>query len=227
MQHPITIAIDGFSGCGKSTLARQLAGRLHYLYIDTGAMYRAITLYFLNNHIDGQDARQLSAALKGIQLAFSENPRTGRADMILNGQNVEEQIRSMRVTGRVSEVAALPAVRQFAVAVQQQMGAGKGVVLEGRDVGTVVFPDAELKIFLTADPAIRVERRLLELRQKDPTISREAVQRNLEKRDYTDTHRKDGPLRQAEDAVVLDNSHLSPEQQLEEAYQLAQQRLSA
>ena len=211
---PIIITLDGFSSCGKSTLARQLAAELNYVFIDSGAMYRAITLYFLRNHTDWNNQAEVVAALKEISLDFQYNPLTGNSDMYLNDENVEALIRDMLVSEHVSEVAAVKEVREFGVAQQQQMGIKKGIVMDGRDIGTTVFPNAELKIFVTADPAVRVERRFKELYAKNPNISIEEVKTNLEMRDYTDSNREFSPLRKAADAVELDNSLLTREEQL-------------
>ena len=210
----IVIAIDGYSSCGKSTLAKQLAKELDYIFVDSGAMYRAITLFFLRNNIDVQDAKAILAALEKITLTFKFNTLTGKSDILLNGENVELPIREMKVNDRVSEVAALEAVRTFAVTQQQLMGVQKGIVMDGRDIGTTVFPDAALKVFVTADINIRVKRRLLELREKNPSITEEEVKQNLQLRDQIDSTREVSPLRQAADAIVLDNSKLTREEQL-------------
>lgn len=220
----IIIAIDGWSSCGKSTLARQMAKALQYTYIDSGAMYRAITLYFLRNIIDWTDENQVYEALKNIELDFSANENTGVAEIYLNGENVEYVIRDLIIAEKVSEIAAIKAVRIFAVEQQRKMGARKGIVMDGRDIGTVVFPDAELKIFMTADNAVRVERRFKELYAKNPNITIEEVKNNLEMRDYIDSHREISPLRKAEDAVVLDNSNLTQEQQLEIALRYVKEK---
>ncbi len=225
MSDKIIIAIDGFSSCGKSTLAKALAAQLEYVFIDTGAMYRAIALYFLRNHISFQDEKAIANALLHIQLHFEHNPNTLKSDMFLNGENVELRIREMQVSSKVSEVAAIPAVRDFAVAQQQVMGQHKGIVMDGRDIGTVVFPQAELKIFVTADPAIRANRRFKELQATDPTISMEAVAENLAHRDHIDSTREHSPLKQAEDAMVLDNSHLDRAAQFEIALNWAKERI--
>ncbi len=211
---PIIITLDGFSSCGKSTLARQLAAELNYVFIDSGAMYRAITLYFLRNHIDWNSQSGVVAALKEISLDFQYNSLTGNSDMFLNDENVEALIRDMLVSEHVSEVSAVKEVREFGVAQQQLMGIKKGIVMDGRDIGTTVFPNAELKIFVTADPAVRVERRFKELYAKNPNISIEEVKTNLEMRDYTDSNRAFSPLRKAADAIELDNSSLTREDQL-------------
>ncbi len=211
----ITIAIDGYSSCGKSTLARQLARRLGYRYIDSGAMYRAITLYFIRTGVDLQQPKQVQEALPDIHLSFALNEKSGDSEIWLNEEPVSHAIREMLVAEKVSEVAAIREVRQFAVAQQQAMGKGGGIVMDGRDIGTVVFPDAALKIFMTADPAIRVKRRFEELFQTNENISLEEVRKNLELRDYIDTNREESPLRKADDAIVLDNSGLTREEQLE------------
>jgi cytidylate kinase len=224
MAKKIIITIDGWSSCGKSTLARQMARELGYVYIDSGAMYRAITLYFLRNHIDWTDLSQVNEALKEIVLDFHFNETSQSSEIYLNGENVEYVIRDLVVAEKVSEVAAVREVRQFAVARQQELGRRKGIVMDGRDIGTVVFPEAELKIFMTADNTVRVERRFKELYQKNPNITIEEVKANLEMRDYIDSHREVSPLRQADDALVLDNTHLSPEQQLSRALAWAKER---
>ncbi|MFN4286486.1 MAG: (d)CMP kinase [Lacibacter sp.] len=223
----ITIAIDGYSSCGKSTLARQLARELNYLYIDSGAMYRAITLYLLRNNIDLHNAPAVEAALQHIQLGFEKNPQTGQSEILLNGENVEQQIRSMQVAEKVSEVAALAGVRNFAVNLQRKMGAQKGIVMDGRDIGTTVFPDAELKIFMTADADVRAQRRFRELVLKNPHVSLDEVKKNLLQRDHIDSTRAVSPLQQAPDAVVLDNSALTPEQQLQLVLNWVQQRIAS
>jgi cytidylate kinase len=219
----IIIAIDGYSGGGKGTLARQLARRLHYRYIDSGAMYRAITLYFLQNNIDLSDHVAIKAALKNISLKFVLNPQTGYSQLWLNGKNVEEQIRGISVTEKVSEVAAIPEVREFAVEQQRKTGHEKGIVMDGRDIGTVVFPYAELKIFLTADIAVRAERRFKELCQKSKILSLQQVKENLALRDHKDETREISPLKKAEDAVILDNSYLTPEEQLQAALEMVKE----
>ncbi|GAA4339909.1 (d)CMP kinase [Flaviaesturariibacter amylovorans] len=218
----IIVTIDGWSSCGKSTLAKQLAHKLGYIYVDSGAMYRAITLYFLRNHIDWTDPGQVHQALTDITLEFVPNSKSGQSEIYLNGENVEYVIRDLVVAEKVSEVAAIKEVRAFAVAQQQQMGRNKGIVMDGRDIGTVVFPDAELKIFMTADNAVRVERRFRELYEKNPNVSLEEVKSNLEMRDYIDSHREVSPLRQAEDAIVLDNTNLTPAEQFKKALTLVE-----
>jgi len=220
----IIIAIDGYSSCGKSTLAKQLAATLGYNFIDSGAMYRAITLYFLRHGVDLKEADSVREALDSIQLSFEYNEHTGKSDIHLNDENVEKYIRDLIVAEKVSEVAAIREVRAFAVAQQQQMGRKKGIVMDGRDIGTVVFPEAELKIFMTADPAIRVKRRFEELYATDPSISIDEVRHNLELRDYIDSNREESPLRQAADALVLDNTELTREEQLEKVLQWVKER---
>jgi cytidylate kinase len=190
-----------------------LAKELGYVFVDSGAMYRAVTLYFLRNNINIANEQQVQQALAQIELSFVFNPARGASDILLNGENVEPLIREMRVAEQVSNVAVLPAVRKFAVQQQQRLGASKGIVMDGRDIGTVVFPQAELKIFMTADQETRVRRRYLELAATDPGISVEAVRENLARRDYTDANREESPLRQAPDAKVLDNTNLTPEEQ--------------
>lgn len=221
----IIITIDGWSSCGKSTLAKELAAALNYVYVDSGAMYRAITLYFLRNHIDWTDEAAVHEALQNISLEFVYNPAHARSEIHLNDENVEYVIRDLVVAEKVSEVAAIKEVREFAVAQQQRMGRNRGIVMDGRDIGTVVFPDAELKIFMTADNAVRVERRFQELYAKNPNVSLEEVKNNLELRDYIDSHREVSPLRQADDAIVLDNTNLTPKEQFQKALQLAEEQI--
>ncbi len=211
----IIIAIDGYSSCGKSTLARQLAQQLHYRFIDSGAMYRAITLYFIREGVDLQQPEQVQQALANIHLSFELDEKNGACEIHLNGENVSRAIREMLVAEKVSEVAAIREVRVFAVAQQQAIGKGGGIVMDGRDIGTVVFPKAELKIFMTADPAVRVLRRFEELYPSNPAITLDEVRANIELRDYIDTNREESPLRRAEDARLLDNSNLSREEQLQ------------
>jgi CMP/dCMP kinase len=210
----IIITIDGYSSCGKSTLAKQLAKKLDYIYIDSGAMYRAVTLYFIRHDINWKDEAEVRKALADVHLEFVYNPTTAQTDMHLNDENVEHLIREMLVAEKVSEVAAIGAVRHFAVAQQQKMGNRKGIVMDGRDIGTVVFPQAELKIFMTADPAVRVERRFKELYEKNQNITIHEVKENLELRDYIDANREISPLRRADDAIILDNSQLTMDEQL-------------
>ena len=217
----IIIAIDGFSSTGKSTLAKQLAYKLNFTYVDSGAMYRAITLYFLDHHIELSDNAQITQALEQIVLTFIDNK------ISLNGEPVDEQIRSMAIANLVSEVAALKEVRKFAVAQQQALGEEKAIVMDGRDIGTTVFPKAELKIYLTADEHIRAMRRYDEMKRTNPNISLDEVVENLKHRDLIDSTRDVSPLRKAKDAVILDNTALTMEQQLEISYQWAVERMQA
>lgn len=208
----ITIAIDGYSSCGKSTMAKDLAREIGYIYIDSGAMYRAVTLYSLRNGFftaQGIDTEALKAALPDIHISFKLNPETQRPITFLNDENVEEAIRTMEVSSRVSPIAALGFVREALVKQQQEMGNAKGIVMDGRDIGTVVFPNAELKIFVTASAEIRAQRRYDELKAKGQEASYKEILANVQERDYIDQHREVGPLRQADDAILLDNSHLS------------------
>ncbi len=221
----IIITIDGWSSCGKSTLARQLAKELGYSYIDSGAMYRAITLFFLRNHINWMDAEQVETALQEVKVFFKFNTGTQQSEIYLNDENVEYLIRDLVIAEKVSEVAAIKEVREFAVAQQRQMGEQKGIVMDGRDIGTTVFPNAELKIFMTADIAIRVERRYMEMFEKNPNISIDDVKANLQMRDYIDSNREISPLRKATDAVELDNTFLGMEEQLEIALQFAKEKI--
>ena len=213
MNKEIIIAIDGWSSCGKSTLAKALAKKLEYGYIDTGAMYRACTYYFQKENIDISDESQVAEALKNIEISFKS--LSGKNTTFLNGVNVEADIRSMKVSNMVSPVAELSAVRRDLVRQQQEMGKRKSVVLDGRDIGTVVFPDAELKIFLTADADIRAQRRFDELKEKGLDIRMEDVISNLQERDRIDSTRTDSPLKQADDAYLLDNSKLDLEASIE------------
>ena len=218
MTKKITIAIDGFSSTGKSTLAKQLAKHLGYIYVDTGAMYRAVALFAMQNDfisVNSLDKIGLINSLKNIILEFKFNPDLGFAEMYLNGQNVEKEIRTIEVSGFVSKVAEISEVRSKLVEQQQEMGKNKAIVMDGRDIGTVVFPDAELKIFMTASAATRAQRRFDELQQKGDLVTYEEVLKNVEERDYIDTHREDSPLVMAEDAVEIDNSHLTREEQFE------------
>ena len=212
----ITIAIDGYSSCGKSTMAKDLAREVGYIYIDSGAMYRAVTLYCLENGLftpDGIDTEKLEAMMPNIRISFQLNPETQRPMTYLNGENVEDRIRTMEVSSRVSPVAAIPFVREALVKQQQEMGQAKGIVMDGRDIGTVVFPDAELKIFVVASAEIRAQRRYDELKAKGQEASYEEILANVKERDYIDQNREVSPLRQAEDALLLDNSNLTIEEQ--------------
>lgn len=217
----IIITIDGWSSCGKSTLAKRLAKTLGYIYVDSGAMYRAITLYFLRNHIDWTETKQVADALRNISLEFVYNPQSQQSEIYLNEENVEYVIRDLVIAEKVSDVAAIKEVRTFAVAQQQAMGRNKGIVMDGRDIGTVVFPDAELKIFMTADNAVRVERRFKEMYAKNPAVTIEEVKDNLEMRDYIDSHREVSPLRKADDAIILDNTTLTEEEQYKRTLKMA------
>ena len=212
----IVIAIDGFSSCGKSTMAKDLAREVGYIYIDSGAMYRAVTLYSIENGIfDGDviDTERLKKEIKDIHISFRLNEETGRPDTYLNGVNVENKIRSMEVSSKVSPISTLDFVREAMVAQQQAMGNEKGIVMDGRDIGTTVFPDAELKIFVTATPEIRAQRRYDELKAKGEEASFDEILENVKQRDYIDQNREVSPLRKAEDALLLDNTDLSIEEQ--------------
>jgi CMP/dCMP kinase len=222
----IIITIDGWSSCGKSTLAKHLAKALGYVYIDSGAMYRAITLYFLRNHINWLDTDQVNNALLEITIAFKFNDKTQQSEVYLNEENVEYVIRDLIIAEKVSEIAAIKEVRTFAVAQQQKMGEHKGLVMDGRDIGTTVFPDAELKFFMTADIAVRVERRYIEMLEKNPNTSIDEVKANLEMRDYIDSNREISPLRKATDAIELDNTSLGIEEQLEIALRIAKAKIA-
>ncbi len=220
----ITIAIDGYSSCGKSTMAKDLAKEIGYIYVDTGAMYRSVTLYALQQGMFSSDgsvnSESLETKMDDIRISFRLNSETGRPDCYLNDNLVEQEIRTLEVSNHVSMIAALPFVRKRLVEQQQQMGTEKGVVMDGRDIGTTVFPHAELKIFVTADAAVRAERRYKELQEKNIPVNYEDILKNVEERDYIDTHREVSPLRKAEDAVTLDNSHMSIAEQ--KAWLLAQ-----
>lgn len=214
----ITIAIDGFSSCGKSTMAKDLACEIGYIYIDSGAMYRAVTLYSIENDIfQGSqiDTEKLRNQIKNIHISFRLNEETGRPDTYLNGTNVENKIRTMEVSSRVSPIAAVDFVREAMVAQQQAMGKAKGIVMDGRDIGTTVFPDAELKIFVTASPEIRAQRRYDELKAKGEEASFDEILDNVKQRDYIDQNREVSPLRKADDALLLDNSLMTISQQKE------------
>ncbi len=223
MNQKITIAIDGFSSTGKSTLAKELAKYLGYVYVDTGAMYRAVALFAMQNkfiNVDFFDSQSLIQNLSSIKLAFKFNPELGFSEMYLNGTNVETEIRTLEVSNYVSKVAEISEVRTKLVEQQQKMGKDKGIVMDGRDIGTVVFPDAELKIFMTASSMIRAERRFKELQKKGDTVTFEQVLQNVEERDYIDTHREDSPLIKANDAVEFDNSIISKEEQFQQVLKL-------
>jgi len=222
----ITIALDGFSSTGKSTLAKQLARYLGYVYVDTGAMYRAVTLFAMQNgYIDKDffDKQTLINSLPSIKLHFEFNPELGFAEMYLNDINVEKEIRTLEVSGFVSLIAEVSEVRAKLVEQQQQMGKGKGIVMDGRDIGTVVFPKAELKIFMTASPETRAQRRFDELMEKGQKVSFEDVLKNVVDRDYIDTHREDSPLRKADDAIEIDNSHLTKDEQFSAVLEMVEE----
>ena len=223
MDKKITIAIDGFSSTGKSTLAKELARHLGYVYVDTGAMYRAIALFAIQNKFIGKDffdSKSLINELPYIKLAFKFNPNLGFAEMYLNDVNVENQIRTLEVSNYVSKVAEISEVRSKLVEQQQEIGKDKGIVMDGRDIGTVVFPDAELKIFMTASPKTRAERRFKEMQKKDDLVTFEAVLQNVQERDYIDTHREDSPLIKAKDAIEFDNSNITKQEQFKKVLQL-------
>lgn len=229
MSTKITIAIDGFSSTGKSTLAKQLAKHLGYVYVDTGAMYRAVALYAMKNELISADffnKNELVNQLEKINLAFVFNSDLGFAEMYLNGENVEKSIRSIEVSGFVSKVAEVSEIRAKLVQQQKKMGQNKAIVMDGRDIGTVVFPEAELKIFMTASAETRAKRRFDELKQKGDSVTFEAVLKNVEERDYIDTHRADSPLVIAEDAIEIDNSNLTKEEQFSLVLDLVQTKIS-
>ena len=209
----IVIAIDGFSSCGKSTMAKDLAREIGYIYVDTGAMYRSVTLYALRNDMFGDDGKvdeaRLHDAIDNIEIAFRLNDETGQPDTLLNGECVEKDIRGLEVSSKVSLIAALPFVREKLVKEQQKMGLAKGIVMDGRDIGTVVFPQAELKIFVTASAEVRAQRRYDELMAKGMSADFEDILKNVQERDYMDSHRAVSPLRKADDAIELDNSHMT------------------
>lgn len=213
----ITIAIDGFSSCGKSTMAKDLAKRIGYIYVDTGAMYRSVTLFALRNGLFNEDdsinVDELEKRMDEINISFKLNEETGKPDTYLNGELVEKEIRSMEVSNRVSPIAAIPFVRTAMVAQQQKMGKEKGIVMDGRDIGTVVFPDAELKVFVTASAEVRAQRRFDELKAKGMEADFDEILKNVQERDYVDSHREVSPLKQADDAIVLDNSYMTIEEQ--------------
>src|SRR5699024_10488848 len=225
----IIIAIDGFSSTGKSTIAKELAKALQYIYVDTGAMYRAVALFALRKEFIKEDflaEEKLLAHLEEIKLDFKYNQALGFAEIYLNGENVEGEIRGMRVSQYVSKIAEIPEVRKKLVQQQQQMGKNKGVVMDGRDIGTVVFPQAELKLFMTASASIRAQRRYEELNAKGEKVTFEEVLENVEKRDEIDVNRKDSPLKKAEDAIEIDNSNLSRKAQFEQVLKLAQEKIT-
>ena len=215
MQKKIIIAIDGYSSCGKSTLAKDLAVRLGYRYIDSGAMYRAVTYYFTQNNIDTANVSAVTSALTHIHIDFEYDSHTGKQITLLNGTSVETEIRTPSISDQVSQVSTIKEVRDFLVAQQKALGTTGGIIMDGRDIGTAVFPNAELKLFMTADDQIRAQRRYDELKAKGVEITLEEVLENNKQRDYIDSTRKESPLRKADDAITLDNSNITPEQQLE------------
>jgi cytidylate kinase len=224
----ITIAIDGFSSTGKSTVAKQLARALEYVYVDSGSMYRAVTLYAIRNKLlenSDPDLKALIAHLPEIKLSFSFNPILGHSEIYMNGENVEGDIRGMDVSDRVSQVAVIREVREKLVEIQREIGKDKGIVMDGRDIGTVVFPDAELKIFFTSSPDIRAMRRYKELKGRGEDVSLEEVLKNIRERDYIDSHREYSPLKKAEDAVEIDNSELDLNQQFEMVLRMARETI--
>lgn len=211
----IVVALDGHSSCGKSTTAKQVAKELGYAYIDTGAMYRAVTLYFLEHYIDLTNPKKVQEALANIEVTFHRNAKTNRNEVFLNGLNVEDEIRKMYISDMVSEVSVIPAVRRAMVAEQQKMGKRRGVVMDGRDIGTVVFPDAEVKVFMTADVETRARRRQEELLEKEQMVPFDEIVENLQKRDHIDSTREDSPLMRADDAHLLDTSHITIDEQVD------------
>ncbi|WP_159466640.1 (d)CMP kinase [Dyadobacter sp. 3J3] len=221
----IIVAIDGYSSCGKSTTAKQVAKQLNYAYIDTGAMYRAVTLFFIQNHIAVSNPKEIQKALSDIHITFRRDKIKGTNDTYLNGLNVENEIRKMYVSEQVSTVSAVAEVRHALVAQQQRMGKTRGIVMDGRDIGTVVFPQAELKIFMTADPMIRAQRRQTELLEKGELIGLQEIADNLKMRDHIDTTRTESPLRQADDAIYIDNSLMTLDEQVEMVVRLADEQI--
>jgi cytidylate kinase len=226
----IIIAIDGHSSCGKSTIAKALAARFGYIFIDSGAMYRTVALFALRNHlVEGGIVNQekLIVKLPEINIQFRFNPETGKSDAYLNGENVEEEIRQLTVSQNVSPVAAIPEVRKKMVSLQQEMGKDKGIVMDGRDIGTVVFPKAELKLFVTASPEIRAKRRFDELVAKGEVVSYNEILKNVQERDFIDSTRDVSPLKKADDALLLDNSNMTREEQLDWAITKVEERLKS
>lgn len=215
----ITIAIDGFSSCGKSTMAKDLARKIGYVYVDTGAMYRSVTLFAMQNNLFNEDGSvktaELEKRMSDIQISFVFNNETGRPDTYLNGELVEKEIRTLEVSSHVSNIAAIPFVREAMVAQQQRMGKDKGLVMDGRDIGTTVFPEAELKIFVTASAEVRAKRRFDELNEKGMSADFNDILENVKQRDYIDSHREVSPLRKADDAIELDNSNMTIQEQSE------------
>ena len=222
----IVIAIDGYSACGKSSTAKRVAALLNYAYIDTGAMYRAVTHYFQQNFVNLTNPKAVAEALKNISIEFNFNAKAGTNEICLNGLNVESEIRSMEVSEQVSEVSALPQVRTCMVDLQRKMGKKKGLVMDGRDIGTTVFPDADLKIFMTADFDVRAARRQQELLDKKEMVALQDIKENLAKRDHIDTTRKESPLRKAEDAYVVDTTNISIDEQVNQIIDLAKEKIN-
>lgn len=221
----IVIAIDGNSGCGKSSTAKVLAKQLKYIYIDTGAMYRAVTLFFIKHKIDLENDLAVDEALKQIDISFEYNMETGKNETFLNGKNIENEIRQMEVSNKVSPVSEISKVRRKLVEQQRRLGDGKGVVMDGRDIGTVVFPDAELKIFMTADLEVRAKRRKLELKEKGSNVELNAVIDNLKNRDVIDSSRADSPLKKADDAHLVDTSNLAFDEQVDQIFKLISEKI--
>jgi CMP/dCMP kinase len=211
----IVIALDGYSSCGKSTTAKKVAAQLGYSFIDTGAMYRAVTLYFLQNHVTISNPKEIEKALDDIQIHFEFNEKKGKSDVFLNKLNVEDEIRKMYISNMVSEVSAITAVRKAMVAQQQRMGKKRGLIMDGRDIGTMVFPDAEVKVFMTADALIRAQRRQVELIEKGEIVDLDDILANIKKRDIIDSNREEGPLRRAADAIELDTSYMTLDEQVD------------
>ena len=222
----IIIAIDGYSSCGKSTTAKAVAARMGYAYIDTGAMYRAVSLYFHQNNVSHTDPKAIATALENLHVSFNFNEKTGRNETCLNGLNVEDEIRKMYISNMVSEVSTIVEVRRAMVAQQQRMGRKRGVVMDGRDIGTKVFPDAEVKVFMTADTVIRAKRRQVELLEKGELVNLDDIVRNLEKRDHIDSTRTESPLTQAADAILLDTSFMMIDEQVEWVVELADRHIA-
>ncbi len=222
----IVIAIDGYSSCGKSTIAKELSKILTYKYVDTGAMYRAVTLYFIQNKVDYNNIDQVVKALDNIHITFKINANTQAQETFLNDENIENEIRvNPRVAGYVSDVSSISEVRRFLVKQQQALGKERAIIMDGRDIGTVVFPDAELKLFITADPNVRAQRRFDELQEKGKETTIEEVLANLTKRDYIDSHREDSPLMKADDAIEIDNSNINHQEQLDLILKLVNEKL--
>jgi CMP/dCMP kinase len=222
----IVIALDGYSSCGKSTTAKKVAAKLGYSFIDTGAMYRAVSLYFYQNHISITNPKEIEKALAAIQIHFEFNEKTGKSDVFLNGLNVEDEIRKMYISNMVSEVSAITIVRKAMVAQQQKMGKKRGLVMDGRDIGTKVFPDAEIKVFMTADALIRAQRRQIELIEKGEIVDLDEILANIKKRDIIDSTREEGPLTKADDAVDLDTSFMTLDEQVEFVIELHDRKSS-